>query len=294
MKIDLLFVLLLTLHAASATAQTNHVSHIQNGTQNIVEFRDKQNKLLKTLDLTTSSPYMKATTKWERTWGSSRFKISAKEVPELVNGFFDRSNFPKESTSKLNPEVITTASDVVISNHHVIIADQLMLYGVEGGLIGVRSQVKVYNRDGNLIGSLPENNEGYYEPVVTSDGEYLAANFGALTAHVDYTLVPHVGFRVYDLKTNKIIFELGKADSSYDVLSPAVHNDMIIQVLDLNNDQYEYFVILPMQKKIYRKVFSREEVGNFVRIESDKFILRGSGNVEVPIEFEKSFTKDVL
>jgi hypothetical protein len=275
-------------------AQTNPVLHIQNTSENKLEFRSKQNQLLKTLDLTLSNPYLKSGNRWERASGSSQFTASADAAPGLVSGFFDRSKFSKEEIGRLRPQTLSTFSDVVIGPNHAIVADQLMLFGEEGGLIGVKSQLKVYDQRGNLVGSLPENNDGYYEPVVTNDAQYIALNFGALSVHADYNLVPSVGFRIYDLRSNAKVFELSRANTSYDVLSPVVQDDIFIQVLDLNNDQYEYLVIDPRNKKMYRKIFTRNDVGNFIRFEKDKFIMRGRDGGEIAIEFEKSFTKDSL
>ena len=146
----------------------------------------------------------------------------------------------------------------------------------------------VYNADGSINSVLPENNDGYFEPVVTDNGKFLATNYGDLCGECAYSVAPFPAFRIYDLAAKKIIYDIQPHRA--DLQSPTTVGNLIVQVLTISADHFAYLVIDPTQHQIYSRTFTKEEVGQFVRFGETGFFVKING-IESQLNYEASFYK---
>lgn len=272
--------------SSTIAQENNQIRHLQTNRGDEIEFRSSEKKVLKVINVLNSNPYSKLKYQSTSLSGKVNYKISNTDKAELLSSFF--LNASKHEIRRLNPSGLKASSDILLNGNYVVVADHLTMYGGEG-VLGVKSIATVFNREGIKVAVLPENNDGYFSPVVTENGKYLATNYGDVADHVDFTLLPTPGFRIYDTNTNSVIYELSSTNH-FDVLPPSVDNDMIIEVLRYPNDQYEYIVFRPEERILFKKKFSREEVGRLVRFSSDGLVMKINGREEL-VRFDTGFTQ---
>jgi hypothetical protein len=275
---------LFTIVVANVFAQANKpIRHLESTHQ--IEFRASDNKVTKVLDVINNNRYARLNYQASTTSAGVAYRLKPGEKTSVLNSFFLKK---KEGMEQLNPQGLKATSDVLISENHVVIADHLTMYG--GGILGVKSVATVFDKTGTKIATLPENNDGYYAPVVTGDGKYLATTYGDFITDVDFTLLPFPGFRIYDLRSNSIVFER-QASSDFDVYPPSSRLNMIIEVLAHRGSLYEYLFILPGQRIIYSRKFTADEVGRFADFTQEGVKIKENGK-ERHIRFDKEFTRE--
>lgn len=277
------FIFLLVLNVAG---QTKSIHHIRTDQENKIEFRSGD-KVQKVIDVAARNPYRKLEYQFDAKSGEARYRLKENDKISLLNSFSREGD--KDRVMTLRPSLLTALSDVTQSNSFVVISDHLTLYD-ESGVIGVKSRAEIYNTDGALMATMPENGDGYFGPVVTDDGRYLGANFGDIAADVDYSMVPSPGFRVYDLNSRTVIYEIQPPGM---VHAPVSFGDLIIQVIGQPNNRLEYYVFRPSERLLFRRVFSVEEIGNFVRFTAEGVTTKVNGT-EILLRFKGDFSQSTF
>ncbi|MGC3946370.1 MAG: hypothetical protein QM762_17930 [Chryseolinea sp.] len=260
-----LYLIALTCACVLNAAAQQRIVHVVNGKEDKIEFRSSDSRLMKVVDVRSSNPYLKLKYPFTEKSGRVQYILKAEDKIPVLKLFFGDS---RGNATKLNPVALSTMSDVAESKNHVVVSDHLMLHG--SGVLGIKSRATIYNNDGSTLTVLPENNDGYIGPVVTSNGHFLATNYGDIVVDAEYSLLPSPGFRIYDLNTKAVVFDLQPLG---EIQSPVAVENLIVQVI-VTSGRHEYFVIDSSQRQLYRKSFTVEEVGRFVRFSQEGFVIK--------------------
>jgi hypothetical protein len=268
--------------------QVPPIRHVQTGALNKLEFISPDNKVLKTMDLSKHSPYNTLRYPAVRQNTDTRYNVKNLDRGSVLNTFFLR---PEDRTQSLSfkPSALLAQTNAVVDKAFVVVSDQLTMFDEDGGILGIKSQAKVYNNEGKLLAALPENNDGYFEMSVAGSGKFLGTLFGDVAADAEQTLLPPPGFRLYDLQSGRIIYEL-RSPNEYSVYPTMSRNNLIIETLGYPNDRHEYLVFDTSNRTLYRKFFSTTEVGQLRKITDTAFIFSDGKNERV-VNYQSEFNK---
>lgn len=240
----------------------------------------------KSIDVFNRNPFTKINLPAEKIGNKVRFTITDTSRA-VIDQFFEHLKSPYDH-AMIKPTKLVADSEVATTRNYLIIADHLTMLG-EGGILGVKSRAEVYDDKGNLIHTLPENNDGYFAPIITDDGKYLATQFGDIVPDADFTLMPPPGIRIYETRTNAVIVEM-KSDPAFSIYPPAKINNLILIVRGTKNDFYEYNIIDPSTRTCFTRNFSNEELSGLKDITAFGFVFQRQQKKEV-LAYENNFVK---
>lgn len=176
-----LLLLLMAFMAHGVNAQEKRITYSRVGNETkIVEFKDEQGTVVKTLDVEANNPYGK---------GFVSPKVDNLREGESVADFFTEGLVSK------------------IANDKVSVAFRYNAYSPESQLLLELSEATIYVYDelGKITNEYVIDKYAVNRPLLANNGNYLGVYYGGLV-HSDELV--SVGIRIYDLRTNEIVHDI--------------------------------------------------------------------------------------
>lgn len=227
-------------------------------------FYDTINKtIIKTIDITENNPYykkLKMDNSVKTQQRTNLYKVNEVSLNSIILPA-DRKHYDR----KIGEEDIIVSHAIIQENiyekskNKVAVSYSLGLMQ-DNYTVGVTSEIYIYDKQGNKVNSI-NNNLNINRLALTKDGDYLSFSYGAGD---EYGSLLSMGYRIYDLKQNKLIVD-NKAEtstSSTGFYSPV--EDLLI--VTLNAFRQQTFIVYDFEKnKIYTRVFGKD---SYLKIKS--------------------------
>lgn len=275
-----LYILVFTISLANAQGKINHLEEIQ-----VIEFVSSAGSITKRIDLLENSVYARLQYPFSKEKGSIRYDISGIDRTVILDSFFIGSY--KDECSHLQVVSISAHSRAEIISNYAMVFDNLYL-NAKGGPLAVRATVRIYNEKGDIVSTLPESNEGYREASITANGKYFAALYGDMLGEIECTQIPSQGFRLYDLENKLCLVDI-RSTNNTDVYPTSVTGNILIEVNRHRSGKYEYYFFDTDARILYRRYFTTDEIGKFIRFSKEGILLKHD-KTEKFLSFEKDFT----
>jgi hypothetical protein len=265
-------------------SQERRISHIDTEQETVIEFL-LNDVTYKRINLIESSRYASLKYPSSRKGKIIQYDISHAEPPVILRSFFLEIN--PDTLQWLKPLQMHASSSVEIQHNYAIVFDNLYLDWNNVGPLGIRSAVTVYNESGEVVATLPENNDGFIEASITKNGKYLATLYGDNLPEVEFTLLPSPGFKLFDLQRKTCLVNIPSGE--FDVYPTSVSGNILIEVLRFRGGEYQYHFYDTDSRIVYKRSFSGADIGNFVGFTKDGICIR-EGKDEKLLSFASDFT----
>lgn len=144
-----------------------------------------------------------------------------------------------------------------------------------GGTVAGNSHFYIYNRNGQLLFSMKNMNEGPGNIKITEDGRYFAYQYGGFGGPHSSCIVgygiPSYGIKIIDTRTGKII--ANETPEDREAKAPRIiHNRIVINYELIDGTGMEFVFFDFKTKTRYAKVFSRKQYYNLKTFSEDGMI----------------------
>lgn len=159
-------------------------------------------------------------------------------------------------------------------------------------LLGRSDAIFVFNKNGELINKIKGFDTNVRECAISENGKYFSYAYGsALDESLDY--FSEVGYKIMDLRTNKIVDEENFHHEYNEVRTRQDGNLIRVSCFSVDN---KYIFIDPTKNKKYSRIFSRDEKSLWKEITPEGIIVykdKNRNKIEI-LKFDQNFTVSEL
>lgn len=257
----------------------------------LIYYDVKEGKTLKEIQISELDPY--ADVKYPKK--SSRFGVgfdlSKESSTVLYEEFLSNSNYPDSLISKLNFDFAFEHVNVEKFREFRFIEYELVLFNGNECPIGLNNSVIVLNPQGDVVGSILNQNLGFESGVITSEGRFLAYRFAFPDGIFCPSTVPPTTGIIYDLERNEQIFKV-QSNADFDVNFPTMKSNFNYIVFRYNmKGRYQYNIFFPDKRIVYKRIFTREEQKKLIGFKENGILFGDQKNNNFE-SFDATFIKE--
>jgi len=184
------------------------------------------------------------------------------------------------------------------NNDYLLIGYTLILYGEGGGVVASNTQFQILNKNGEMVFSMKNINEGFGRAVLTPNAHYLAYVYGGFGgAHGDCVVggnSGYMGLKIVDTHTGEIVVDV--LDEEKEANDPRVFYGKILFTYGLKNRDETYQLFDFIKNTSYLKTFSFEEYSHLKAITETGFVFKDATNSEKEIIYlyERDFIQQPI
>ena len=108
-----------------ASGQTKRFTHIVDENENKIEFRSDDNQLKKVIDVESVNPYLKLSYSFTKRSGENQYKTKPGDRTAILKLFTIDASKPE--SKEFSTGILSTNSNVSISENHVVVTSHLLL-----------------------------------------------------------------------------------------------------------------------------------------------------------------------
>lgn len=290
MKINIL-ILLMWCTSIIVTAQSTTIkSDVTNNANKLIIENGNQKKIVLINDYNPFQSFSVADKSMNNSIGSAT-NLSGVDKKMIISKFSATDDSLSSELESMSFSEITYNNFVLVINNFALVTFDLRLQAELGDIVGLRSQLTVFNSNGEIHTTLPENNNGYIEPTITGDGKYIAALGGGVSVESEFSLLELPNFTIYNTN-GEVIYNL-KSGSEFSILPPSTVDNMIIEVLQFPNNSYKYLIFFPNEHVVYERTYQTNDIGKLTDINTNGFVFKENGQSKTE-RFDKFFTKSTF
>lgn len=259
----------------------------------LIYYDVKEGKTLKEIQISELDPY--ADVKYPKK--SSRFGIgfdlSKENNAVLYEEFLSNSNYPDSLISKLNFDFAFEHVYVGKFREFRFIDYELVFFNENECPIGLNNSVIVLNPQGNVVGSILNQNLGFESGVITNEGRFLAYRFVTPDDIFCPSTFPSTSTTgiIYDLERNEQIFKV-QSNADFGVNFPTMKSNFNYIVFRYNmKGRYQYNIFFPDKRIVYKRIFTREEQKKLIGFKENGILFGDQKNNNVET-FDATFIKE--
>lgn len=242
--------------------------------ESTVYFQDKDGVQIAVLNLTSLNPFDNLTySKIVNTNSGehrAKYDLGGVSLKSVLASSIDTGNL-SDSLLAINLKTASSSYSSFIGENDFVVAYELG-YSADGvEAIYAEGEIFVFDNKGKQKAHLSQIEYGCYSPRITLDGRYIAILQGDVSAHTNESLYQGVKLIIFDLENGNRIYEF--SDPSVSLYEPVIVENLIIEVVRLQSSLYEYLVFDPYSRSLFRRRFTREEVGRIRSFSTSGFIL---------------------
>lgn len=259
-----------------------------NGEVQKINFSDSIASKVTEFDIDENNPFLRMGLKTKTAANPKVYDLSVMNKKEVVSSFFENQKAP-ENLANVSFKEAHTYSYVSIQKNGALVAYYLNFYDSSNSLVGISSKILVLDENSKIISKFPMNNDGYFEPTITQDRRYLSCITGDVVSHAKNSLIQVPSFKIYDIQSGLELFKLENS-GEYSILPPFSIENLVIEVIRRPGGIYEYYVFFPDLRHVYKKKYTREEIGFLKKIDSTGFTFSNKGEAQLDqynVVFEK-------
>lgn len=296
MKKSNYILILLFSFLASADIYSQHgkaeLKLSSNGAVESVSFYDSILKKENSFDVFENNPYkdIDFTKRPSERTGTSdvKYDLTNHSKQQLLVRFFPNNKSARENINNINFKSADVNTYVEAHDSNAVVIYNLWFFSDEN-LIAAKSSPIVINSQGKVISRLPESEEGYFEPALTKNENYIAFIVGDISPEASFTLFNGPQFKIYNVRTGREIFKIESGDYSFK--SPVAFDNLIRIVLRRSNNSLEYNIISVEDRTVYKKEYTKEQIENLLRFQSNGMVFKDRNGEERLDEFKRDFVK---
>ncbi len=219
-----------------------------------------QNAGTSKFDIQKNNPYNKLNhpVKSINTSGTKIYDLSHLKIRDIIKSSLSAVTI-NDSLLKIPMTQASSSFSFFSGENDIVVAYELNYYGIEG-IIYSEGTIVVLDNKGSIVSTVEDIPYGCYSPRITKNGSFVAFLLGDIQAYSNFSLVGVMTFVIKDLASGRTIYEL-KGNSEFSIYEPVVHENLIIELIKVPGNQYEYQVFDPQKRIVYKKRYSREEIG---------------------------------
>lgn len=219
------------------------------------------------------------------------YDLSNQDKKQLVARFFPSNKSASENIKSINFKSAQVNTYAELYDNVAVVIYNLWFFD-DKNLIATKSSAIVINPQGRIISKLPENDQGYFEPALTKDKNYIAFVVGDISPDASFTLFNGPQFKIYDVLTGREVFKIESGDYSFK--SPVAFENLIRIVLRKGNNLLEYNIISMENRALYKREYTKEEIGKLLRFQSNGMVFKDRNGQERLDEFKTDFIKVIF
>jgi len=171
-------------------------------------------------------------------------------------------------------EVILTRAvsgvNVHIQNGYLALVYSLRVFQDCGDVAGVSGYVILFNSAGNIVGELPQSSDGYHNIAIGPGAELIGYMTGDSQSHCYYGVEMNHNFSIYSIHNSEIIYSEPSITANGWISGIGTLGDWFSaryskRTEDKKNIEEELRFIDPINRFMYSRTYSREEISNRLR-----------------------------
>lgn len=256
------------------------------GVRNQIEFWDSlTNNKIKTINLIEFNPFKNISGKIIGIHPDFETPIYA-YIDTLSRGkYIQEKKIGVDSMPNMQTAFVRFTSTQNSQSHVAVVYSKITNYN-EHKVKDVLSQIKVFDKKGNVLYETSDIHTDCYAPVITSNGRYVLAKTGEDWGEGYVSNAPQ-GFIICDMKDEKIIYQSSKGN----YLGAFVIGDKLLAIADMFNKGFvEYLIFDCDANALFTKRLDYETSSNIVEMDLNGILVDDPKNgKKVLLSYAKDF-----
>ena len=222
------------------------------------------------------------------------YDVSNENKYDLFDKYLSKTDYPRGSIEKLVFDKAIVSPDVYTTEAYRYVWFNLWFINDENCLVGQIVSLVILDTTGNVFKKIDNSVYGIGSgPQLTSDGRFLSYRTNGCEDVWCPNALPCNVAVIYDFEIDETIL-VEKNTSDYYIGEPFLKEQFkyfVIKFYLQKEDGYQYNIIFPHDRIIYKKIFTESERENILRYENNGIVLRDSTKGELLVPFDISFRK---
>jgi hypothetical protein len=241
----------------------------------LLKFKNEQGKLVNEVDIRNLNPYQNLPYSIIKlnSQGLPEFDINDERLGSIIEGT-PHEVLLTENQKKLEISRASCFYSYFFGDKNVVIAYELYYLIKEHDPVFVEGEIIVLNNNGVEQNRIKGIANGCQIPRITKNGKYVAFMQG-----------DGIKMVISDVYSNVNIFEYSQPTTT--LYLPIAFNNLLIFRAKFTEPKYLYYVFDGEKKKLYKKIFTREELNDLKSFSDSGFIFENIDSGEILIPFDE-------